>query len=406
MSTSFAAPAAGHSHHALTWRLLAALGLSQLIAWGTLHYLIAVFAAAIAAEMHWSSARVQTGFALAMLVMAASSYTVGRWIDERGGRLPLMSGCWIGALGCTVLAAVDSYPVYLSAWVLIGLGMRLALYDAVFATLAGIAGTAAQRAISVVTIMGGLASTVFWPLGQHLLERFGWRGALLCYAGFLLACSLLHLAVPKVARRPAQAGPATGAVASHPPTQPAVAWLYTYCAVGVVFLQTGMAAHFIELLRHAGWSAGDAVWLATLFGAGQFCGRATIALWAFRFNPVALNLVPAVLLVVSIATYLGGGGLMAGATTFAFLYGLSNGSATYTRGAMPLVLFDPAKYGRTVGLMLKPALALSAVAPVAFGHGIDRWSAHGLATGILVLALSLLAASAALYRLAPRPAVT
>ncbi|KEA42463.1 hypothetical protein CR64_07875 [Pseudomonas aeruginosa] len=373
------------------------MGISQLVCWGTLHYLIALFAAPIGLELGWTKAQVQTGFSVATLVMAGSSYLVGRWIDVHGGREAMMTGCWLGGLGCVLLSLVDSYPAYLTAWGIVGVGMRLALYDAAFATLAHVGGASVKRAMSVVTIFGGLASTVFWPLGQHLLNLYGWRSALQWYAAFLLCCSVLHLSIPKGRPLKEQSSLVNGGAKRTVRSQKAVLFLYAYGAVGVLFLQTGMAAHFIELLRAAGWQQAQAVWLATLLGIGQFSGRIGIALWAYRLNPVALNLVPASLQAFCFVAYLVSGELVYGAIAFAFLYGLGNGMATYTRGAMPLILFDPKKYGRIVGLSLKPALGLAALAPIAFGFIIDRWGTSELTAGALILAVSMTGVAALLY---------
>lgn len=373
------------------------MGLSQLVCWGTLHYLIALFAAPISQELDWSSARVQSGFSLATLVMAASSYWVGKWIDERGGRAAMMAGCWLGSVGCFLLSVTEHFAWYLSAWAVIGLGMRLALYDAAFATLAYVSGAGAKRAMSVITIFGGLASTVFWPLGEVLLQQYGWRHALHWYAAFLLLCAALHLAIPRGAARRGSAPVSASPAGLERGRKRAALALYTYGAFGVLFLQTGMAAHFIELLRAAGWPPGRAVWIATLLGIGQLCGRVVVALWAYRFNPVALNLVPASLQVCCFLAYLWSGNVVYGAMAFAFLYGAGNGVATYTRGAMPLVLFDAARYGRIVGLVLKPALALAAVAPIAFGVALEQLGAGALVGLALGLAGSMMLAAVALY---------
>ena len=390
----------------LSWTLVICMGLAQLVCWGTLHYLVALFAGAFRAEFGWSLPRVHSGFSVAMLVMAASSYAVGRWIDHRGGRAAMMAGCGLGAAGCLLLSLASSFGGYLGAWAVIGLGMRLALYDAAFATLAHIAHGGAKRAISVVTIFGGLASTVFWPLGEHLMELYGWRGALQWYVALLLASSLLHLAIPRATKTAAQGSSvraAAAAVAPALPAQRAVQALYAYTAIAVVFVQTGMAAHFLGMLAAAGWRLQEAVWLATLLGLGQFIGRLVVALWAYRLHPVALNLVPAVLQVLSFFSYLLFGQHAAGALLFAFCYGAGNGMATYTRGAMPLVLFDPTRYGRVVGLVLKPALALAALAPVAFGAALQHWGAAALTAGALGLAASTAVAAVLLYSIVLNP---
>lgn len=385
----------GPSQHGISWKLVGSLGISQLVCWGTLHYLIALFAAPIGSELHWSSAQVQSGFALATLVMAGMSYPVGSWIDRHGGRATMMVGCCLGSSGCLMMSFANSFLWYLAAWALIGVGMRMALYDAAFATLAHVAGAAAKRAISIVTIFGGLASTVFWPLGQHLLELYGWRGALQWYAAILLACTFLHLSIPRsryLGVKEQVAEPRGKVNAGG-----AVLALYAYGAIGVLFLQTGMAAHFLSMLRAAGWDQSLAVWLATLLGFGQLSGRLLIALWAYRMSPVTLNLVPASLQVCCFGVYLLSGSLTWGALAFAFLYGAGNGMATYTRGAMPLVLFDPSRYGRVVGRVLKPALVLAAAAPIALGFVLERWGAQVVALGALGLTASLAGAAVVLY---------
>ena len=374
-------------------RIVVCLGLSQVIAWGTMHYLIAVFAGPMQQALGWSPAFLQAGFSLALLVMGLSSGWVGAWIDRHGGRAAMMAGCGIGAVGCLLLATTQHAAQYVVAWGLLGLAMRLAQYDAAFASLAFIAGAGAKRAISIVTLFGGFASTVFWPVGQALQQALGWRAALACYAGFLVACSLLHLALPKAGRpEPAAADATTGSLAPHVPI-PGARLLYGFIAVAVIVLQTGMAAHFIELLRGRGWSASTAVTIAMLLGFGQVFGRLAVVFWGHGVNPVRLNLLPGALICACLVFYLLAGGTPWGAAAFAFLYGAGNGIATITRGAMPLVLFDPAQYGRIVGRLLRPAFALAAAAPVALAALISAYGPSvGAGASLVVAAASLVAA--------------
>ena len=359
-------------------RIVLCLGLSQLVAWGTMHYLIAVFAGPMQESLGWSAAFLQAGFSLSLLVMGFSSGWVGAWIDRHGGRAAMMAGCWLGAMGCLLLATTQHQAQYVVAWLLLGLAMRLALYDAAFASLAFIAGPGAKRAISIVTLFGGFASTVFWPVGQLLQQALGWRAALGCYAAFLLACSLLHLALPAGrlhATAPADAAP--GSVKAPAPIAGAKL-LYGFIAIAIIVLQTGMAAHFIELLRGRGWSASSAVAIAMLLGVGQFCGRLGVVFWGQGVNPVRLNLLPGTLICSCLLLYLAAGNTGWGAAAFAFLYGAGNGISTITRGAMPLVLFDTAQYGRIVGRLLRPAFVLAAASPVVLAALV---SAHGTSAG-------------------------
>lgn len=378
-------------------RIVVCLGLSQVVAWGTMHYLIAVFAGQMQLALGWSPAFLQAGFSLSLLVMGLSSTWVGAWIDRHGGRAAMMVGCWIGAVGCVLLATTHHAAQYVLAWLLLGLAMRLAQYDAAFASLAFIAGAGAKRAISIITLFGGFASTVFWPVGQLLQQALGWRAALGCYAGFLVACSLLHLAIP--AGRRQESSPMDAAPGTVAATQPVAGakLLYGIIAIGVIVLQTGMAAHFIELLRGRGWSATSAVTIAMLLGVGQFAGRLAVVFWGHGMNPVRLNLLPGALICACLLLYLLAGGTAWGAAGFAFLYGAGNGIATITRGSMPLVLFDSAQYGRIVGGLLRPAFVVAAAAPVVLAALI---SAHGTTAGAgaaLLLAAATLVSAVLLH---------
>ncbi|WP_139323434.1 MFS transporter, partial [Roseomonas sp. TAS13] len=188
-------------------RTVWALGLSQLIAWGVSYYLIGVLGERIATDLGWGMARVQGGFALSLLVMGLVSPLAGRMMDRQGGRRVMGLGSVLLALGCLGLALAREVVGYYAAWAVLGLAMRLTLYDAAFAALARIGGTGARRAMSQITLLGGLASTVFWPLGHLLAEHLGWRGACLAYAGAALLTLPLHLLIPNGRAGPFRAGP-------------------------------------------------------------------------------------------------------------------------------------------------------------------------------------------------------
>ena len=67
------------------------------------------------------------------------------------------------------------------------------LYDAAFAALVQVTPTRGRRAISYLTLFGGFASTVFWPIGYALNASVGWRTTLLASAAVnLLVCMPLH----------------------------------------------------------------------------------------------------------------------------------------------------------------------------------------------------------------------
>jgi MFS family permease len=376
-------------------RTVLGLGVSQLVCWGISYYLVAVFGDAIGADLGWSRSVVHGGFSAALVVMAVSSRLTGALIDRHGGRRVMAVGSVLTALGCVGLAASHGVATYYAAWLCLGLAMRLTLYDAAFAALARIGGPGAHRAMSQVTLLGGLASTAFWPIGHVLAERVGWRGALVAYAGFALLTVPLHLAIPDTrhADAPAEPGAAERApLARAPRDRRLAASLYAVILTLVAFLNAAMSAHMIGLLAASGLTPSTAVSVATLRGIGQSLGRLAEVLSGSRLHPLALNVLAAAILPASFLAGLWSGSF-AGAA-FAFLYGAGNGISTIARGTLPLVLFDHRTYGEVVGRLLVPSYVASAFAPLTYALVIERFG--GQAAILLSLAVSATTLAAAL----------
>lgn len=173
-------------------RTVFCLGLSQLVCWGISYYLIGAFAELMTADLGWSRSLVYGGFSAALVTMGVASPLVGHAIDRYGGRPVMIVGSCLMALGCLGLSMTHDPLPYYAAWIGLGVAMRMTLYDAAFAALARLGGAQAKRPISQITLLGGLASTVFWPVGHVLAQAVGWRGAVIVYAGFALLTVPLH----------------------------------------------------------------------------------------------------------------------------------------------------------------------------------------------------------------------
>ncbi|MCP1845068.1 putative MFS family arabinose efflux permease [Bradyrhizobium sp. USDA 4524] len=386
-------------------RVVIALGLAQLISWGATYYLVGGFGEQIAADLGWSRDIVYGGFAAALLVMGVTSPLAGRWVDRSGGRQVMVAGAAINALGCAGLAVSHQIGSYFASWIVLGLGMRLTLYDAAFAALARIGGPEARRAMSGITLLGGLAATVFWPLGHALSDHFGWRIAVLVYAGIALLTIPLHLLIPNQRF----AGVPGSAVASRQPRAvgrrqlAAASGLYAVTMTGANFLNAGMSAHMIAVLTGLGLTVTVAVWIATLRGIGQSAARLCEVLFGVRIDPLALNLMACLIMPLSFIAGLFSGSAREMGIAFALLYGACNGILTITRGTLPLILFDHRSYGTLVGRLIVPSFILPAAAPLIYAIVIDRFgdaSALYLSTG---LALVTLLAAILLKLLFPPP---
>nr|WP_249167956.1 MFS transporter [Bradyrhizobium elkanii] len=367
--------------------------MGQLISWGATYYLIGGFGEQIAADLSWSRDIVYGGFAAALLVMGVTSPFAGRWVDRSGGRQVMVAGAVINALGCAGLAVSHQIGSYFASWIVLGLGMRLTLYDAAFAALARIGGPEARRAMSGITLLGGLAATVFWPLGHTLSDHFGWRIAVLAYAGIALLTIPLHLLIPnqRFAGVPGSAAAAYKQPRAASRRQLAAAGgLYAVIMTGANFLNAGMSAHMIAVLTGLGLTVTVAVWIATLRGIGQSAARLGEVLFGGRIDPLGLNLMACLIMPLSFIAGLFSGSAREMGIAFALLYGACNGILTITRGTLPLILFDHRSYGTLVGRLIVPSFILPAAAPLVYAIVIDRYgnaSALYLSTGLAVATL-------------------
>ncbi|MGD9769860.1 MAG: MFS transporter, partial [Pseudolabrys sp.] len=192
--------------------VITALGIAQILSWGSSFYFPAVLAEPIVADTGWPLVWVVGGVSIGLLTAGLIAPQVGRIIDRRGGRPVLAASSLLYAAGLAGIGLAPSLPVYLLSWIVLGGGMGTGLYDAVFAALGKLYGRDARGPITNLTLFGGFASTVCWPLSAFLAELYGWRATCLIYAGLHIVLALpLQMAV-----MPAQSGlPARNSEAAH-----------------------------------------------------------------------------------------------------------------------------------------------------------------------------------------------
>jgi MFS family permease len=380
----------------ISGRTVFLLGLSLLISWGTTYYLAGVFGERMARDLGWNLSTVHGGFTLALLVMATVSALTGRAIDRYGGRWVMITGAAFGATGCAGLSVATHLVTHYAAWIALGIAMRLTLYDAAFAALARIGGPASGPAMSKITLLGGLASSVFWPFGHFLAEQMNWRAAVLVYAGFLLLTIPLHLALPQE-RWDAQTA-ATDETPPLPDTARARTAGRLYAIVFALghFLSSAMAAHLVTLLTGLGIALSTAVSLGALRGIGQVAGRFWQVVAGSRINAVSLTIGALAVVTLSFFGALFAGPSIPAAAAFVAFYGAGHGLITITQGTLPLVLFDHRKYGARTGDLLIPSFIASALAPLFLALIIETF---GTVTAIALCATLAFLALIAAWRM-------
>jgi len=379
------------------WRLVPALGVAQIVSWGALYYSIAVLGAPIGAELGLAPSHVFGAYSLGLLLSGLISPRAGRAIDRYGGRVVLSVGSAIAALALLWLSRAASATEYYLGWCVGGLAMGLTLYDPAFATLAQHFGASYRRALTALTLFGGFASTVFWPLAQFGLAHLGWRGTLAAFAALeLLVCLPLHWWSIPARTRPVPAvaagEPAVPERGTPSTSAPFVALAASFALNSFVF--SAVSAHLIGMMRGGGMSAADAVWIAALIGPMQVVGRILEITAGRRLRAASVGLVALALLVVALLILLAGARISAGAAlVFAVFYGLSNGVMTIVRGTAPAEFFGRAAFGSLLGRLAAPSLVARAAAPVALAAlAAPQVSPHG--SLLVLLALSVVSAVA------------
>ncbi len=354
------------------------IGTAQTLAWASSYYLPAVLADPIAATLGLSRVWVFGAFSVALALMGFVGPAIGRHIDASGGRTVLVASAVVLPAGLVLLAGAQGPVSLVLAWVVMGAGMALGLYDTAFAALAAMYGRAARTPITGITLMAGFASTIGWPVSAWLDHAIGWRGACLAWAVVHVVVTLpCYLAsVPGRAahqRRAAESPDPAPGVGDHGPPPPHAMPLMGFAFAVIAFVSTAMGAHLPRLLQDTGASAAAAIAAASLVGPAQVAARFGEFMSMRRWKPhpgsvarVAASLHPIGAGALAIA---GGAGIAAPA--FALLHGAGNGLLTIARGTLPLALFGPAGYGFRQGTIAAAARLAQAGAPIAFGLILD-----------------------------------
>ena len=390
--------------------VITALGISQILAWGTSFYFPAVFAGPIVAETGWSLGWVVGGTSIGLLVAGLISPQVGRIIDRHGGRPVLLASSLFYAAGLIGVGLAPTLPVYLGAWAVIGLGMGTGLYDAVFAALGRIYGSGARGPITNLTLFGGFASTVCWPLSAFMIDHAGWRTACLIYAALHLAVSLpLQMSVVRRAVAPA----AEKAAGSDTPTRPqpgpirhetlvfALLALVLSLAAGVGSI---VVVHLLIFLQERGVDFTVAVSLGTLFGPAQVGARVIERLFGSRYHPIWTMIGSCTLMAAGLVLLFGS---FPALVLVIVIYGAGYGVSWIGRGTLPLALFGPVRFPRLMGKLAFPSLIVQALAPSAGALLIEAYGAHatiGVLTAFALINVVLIAVLWALCRADPSEA--
>ncbi len=347
--------------------VIAALGIAQILAWGTSFYFPAVFAGPIVRDTGWSLGPVVGGTTIGLLVAGLISPQVGRIIDRRGGRPVIMASSLLYAAGLAGVGFAPNIVIYLLAWAVIGLGMGTGLYDAVFAALGRLYGSEARGPITNLTLFGGFASTLCWPLSAFMIEHIGWRSACFVYAAMHLCVALpLQMSVIRPGAPKAATAAGEGGSAPRGKTRIAREGLIFGLLALVLSIGSGIGStvivHMMIFLQARGVEFAVAVSLGALFGPAQVGARVVERLFGYRYHPIWTMIASCTLMAVGLIMLAGYFPVL---VLVILLYGAGYGISWIGRGTLPLALFGPVRFPRLMGKLAFPSLIVQALAPSA-----------------------------------------
>ncbi|TDD83816.1 MFS transporter [Actinomadura darangshiensis] len=351
---------------------LAALCVTEITSWGVLYYAFPVLAPAITHDTGWSTSAIMAGFSAALIVAALGGIPVGRALDRRGPRALMTGGSVLAVLAILGVAAAPNLWCFTAAWLLAGVAMSAVLYQPAFAALTRYYAPHHLGALTTVTLVAGLASTVFAPLTDALSAHLPWRGVYVVLAVVLAVVTVpLHLFA---LRRPWPSPEAVmdgqrgrsrdrGAMSATVRSRP---FLLLAAALTLsAFAMFAVTINLIPLLISRGADASIAAWALGLGGVGQVTGRLGYRALARRTSVRVRTVWILAMSAATTAALATIPGPIALLITVAFLAGMMRGIGTLLQATAVSDRWGTASYGALSGILAAPITTATAISPFA-----------------------------------------
>ncbi|MFC4376900.1 MFS transporter [Nocardia halotolerans] len=348
-------------------QVLVVLCLTEITSWGILFYAFPVLLGSIATDTGWSATALTAVFSAGQLLTALTGIFAGRRLDRHGPRVVMTAGSVLAVTALIIVATAQTLMMFLLGWVLVGVAMGAVLYPPAFAALTRWYGPDRVKALTVLTLAGGLASTVFAPLTAALVSRLDWRATYLVLAVILAIVTVpahwfgLRLPWPE---RPDQN---TEHVHSGPPG--AIARSRPFLLLAIALSVTGFASFavvvtLVPLMTERGISTTTAAIALGLGGIGQVASRIGYSAFAARTSVRTRTTV--ILVAIAATTMLLGIFTTAATLTIAaVLSGMARGVFTLLQATAITDRWGTAHYGQLTGLLSAPMTVALASAPFA-----------------------------------------
>ncbi len=339
------------------------LCLTEIVSWGVLYYAFAVLGHTIAKDTGWSLARLTALFSAALIVSGAVGVYAGRIIHRHGPRWVMTVGSVLATIALIIIATAPSLPVFAAGWLVAGVAMAGVLYAPAFAAVTVWFGPDRVRALTAITLVAGLASTVFAPLAAAVVDHVSWRDTYLVLAVVL---AVLTIAPHAIFLRPAWPPPPAddadspqGARGPHPRGF----WSLTIAYTAMSICAYAAIINLVPLLRERGYSPTEAAWALGLGGVGQVIGRLGYARLADRVDLVPRTVAIFGLSALCTAVLAVTPGPYVVIVAASFIAGYTRGLATLLGATAISDRWGVANYARLNGVFSGPLMAAAAIAP-------------------------------------------
>lgn len=342
-----------------------------------MYYGFPVFLGAMERDLGASRVAITGAFTVGMAVAALAALPVGRWLDRRGPWALMTVGSCLGTALMVAWSQVHGLTGLYVVWALMGLALAATLYEPAFGAVVRWFPTRNRdRALTTVTLAGALASTIFMPITAALLERGGWRYALLALAAILAVLTIpLHAIVlrrqpPQFSHGGARAA-GRGRDAGRGPGAPlgvaartSIFWALALAFSIGTFSTAAVTLHLIPYMVEHGRSAAAVAIAIGWMGAMQIPGRLLFIAVAARSGALGVTMAVFVAQALGLALVALAPSVPGGLILVIAVLGAANGMATLARATTLAEVFGPAHYASISGAVALGANGARALGPV------------------------------------------
>ena len=358
-----------------------------------------LFMAPVEQEFHWSRGLYSAGPSVATFATALLAIPFGFLVDKFGCRRLVLGGTLLTIAAMVAFYWTDgSKTRWLVQWAVFGAVAVSIKSTAWTAAVVGVFQRARGLALGLTLAGTAVAAMVVPPLGNWLIESYGWRMAFvwlaLGWGGLTLVLSTLFFfdAHDRV-RKGEMASADTSGLPGLTPREAlgdSALWRLGISNFVVMVLTMGLQIHLIQILVEAGVTRTHAAWLSSLAGLTGIIGKLVTGALLDRYAP---NWVGGLTLAAAAAAFvllINGIASPVAIVVALLVNGYASGSKTQITGFLTASYGGMKSFGVIYGTMSSLLAAASGLGPLLAGITHDRAGSYGpfLVAGAIGCALS------------------